>query len=73
MRSHSHCTSTRVEGAKPVGDPDALIRRIHADDKVLAVMRTRMAPGMVMVTTDLPMTPDTRTGKDFVVMNSGEA
>jgi hypothetical protein len=32
-----------------------------------------MAPGMVMLTTDLPMTPDTRTGKDFVVMNSGEA
>jgi hypothetical protein len=68
-----HAVAYGEAGAKPVSDPDALIRRIHADDKVLAVMRTRMAPGMVMVTTDLPMTPDTRTGKDFVVMNSGEA
>ncbi|MBN9009316.1 MAG: L,D-transpeptidase, partial [Rhizobiales bacterium] len=61
------------EGAKLVADPDAMIRRIHADDSVLAFMRNHMAPGMVMVTTDLPMTPDTRTGKDFVVMNSGES
>jgi hypothetical protein len=68
-----HAVTYGEEGAKPVSDPDALIRRIHADDKVLDVMRQRMTPGMVMVTTDLPMTPDTRTGKDFVVMNSGEA
>jgi hypothetical protein len=68
-----HAVAYGEEGARPVSDPDALIRRIHADDKVLDVMRAHMVPGLVMVTTDLPMTPDTRTGKDFVVMNSGEA
>jgi hypothetical protein len=31
-----------------------------------------MKPGMVLVTTDLPATPDTRTGKDFVVMDAVE-
>lgn len=68
-----HAVAYGEEGAKLVSDPDALIRRIHADDHVLDVMRQRMTPGMVLVTTDLPMTPDTRTGKDFVVLNSGEA
>ena len=68
-----HAVAYGEEGAKLVADPDAMIRRIHADDSVLAFMRNHMAPGMVMVTTDLPMTPDTRTGKDFVVMNSGES
>ena len=68
-----HAVAYGDQGAKLVSDPDALIRRIHADDNVLAFMRSHMTPGLVMVTTDLPMTPDTRTGKDFVVMNSGEA
>jgi len=68
-----HAVAYGGEGARLVSDPDALIRRIHADDNVLAFMRSHMTPGLVMVTTDLPMTPDTRTGKDFVVMNSGEA
>jgi hypothetical protein len=29
-----------------------------------------MKPGMVFVTTDEPATPDTRSAKDFVVMDA---
>jgi hypothetical protein len=29
----------------------------------------RLAPGTVLVTTDLPATPETRSGKDFVVLD----
>jgi hypothetical protein len=29
-----------------------------------------MKPGMVFVTTDQPATPDTRSGKDFVVLDA---
>lgn len=46
----------------------AVIRRVSADKAVIDVTTARMHPGMVMVTTDLPAHPDTRTGKDFVVM-----
>ncbi len=48
----------------------ALIRRISADKAVIAAMTARMHSGMVLVTTDLPTHPDTRTNKDFVVMTT---
>jgi hypothetical protein len=32
-----------------------------------------MHPGMVLVTTELPAHPDTRTGDDFVLMNSEQS
>lgn len=54
-----------------VNVPDAetaVIRRISADKAVINAMTARMHPGMVLVTTDLPAHPDTRSGKDFVVM-----
>jgi hypothetical protein len=35
-------------------------------------MKQRMHIGLVLVTTDLPSAPDTRTGKDFVVLNQDE-
>jgi hypothetical protein len=37
---------------------------------VLDAINKRMKPGMVFITTDRPATPDTRTGKDFVVMDA---
>jgi hypothetical protein len=51
-------------------EPDgALIRRLRADGPVLAAMKARMHPGMVLVMTDLPAHADTRTGSDFVIMS----
>jgi hypothetical protein len=32
-------------------------------------IRKRMKPGTVLVTTDLPATPDTRSDKSFVVID----
>jgi hypothetical protein len=33
-------------------------------------MADRMHPGMVLITTELPSHPDTRTGDDFVLMDT---
>ncbi|MCA3572747.1 MAG: L,D-transpeptidase [Aestuariivirga sp.] len=50
--------------------PDtSVINRIRAGADVVNAMKQRMHIGLVLVTTDLPSTPDTRTGQDFVVLN----
>ena len=55
-------------------EPDeAVLKRIKADQPVLQAMQARMHPGMVLVTTELPAHPDTRTGNDFVLMNSEQS
>lgn len=60
---HHHEDGVNVPDAET-----AVIRRISADRKVIDAMSARMHPGMVLVTTDLPAHPDTRSNKDFVVM-----
>ena len=61
-----------AEGA--LVEPDAaVLKRIEADEAVLKAMRERMHPGMVLITTELPAHPDTRTGADFVLMNSEQS
>jgi len=35
----------------------------------VAKLRDKMHPGMVVVVTDAPLHPDTRSGKDFVIMS----
>ena len=60
---HHHEDGVNVPDAET-----AVIRRVSADRTVIDAMTARMHPGMVMVTTDLPAHPDTRSGKDFVVM-----
>jgi hypothetical protein len=56
------------------GDVDAAdlatIQRIRGDHAVIEAIRTRMHPGTVMVTVDQPMTEDSRTAQDFVVMTT---
>jgi len=51
----------------------SVLQRISATEDVLSTMRERMHPGMVFVTTDLPAHPDTRSGRDFVVMGQGDS
>jgi hypothetical protein len=54
-----------------ISGPDAdLLRRITGDTAVIEAMKERMHPGMVLVTTDEPITPDTFTGGGFSILTS---
>ena len=48
----------------------SIVERIKPPADVQAAIDERMKPGMVFVTTDQPATPETRSGKDFTVMDS---
>lgn len=52
------------------GREEDIIKRISADKAFVDAMRKSMHPGMVLVTTDAPLHPDSRSGKDFVVVAS---
>jgi hypothetical protein len=45
------------------------IARLRADDRFLARMRSALHPGAVLIVTDAPLSPDSRSGKDFVIMS----
>ena len=49
--------------------PDGLLQRLRSEDSFVAKLRDKMHPGMVVVVTDAPPHPDTRSGKDFVIMS----
>jgi hypothetical protein len=54
-----------------ISAPDAdLLRRITGDTAVIDAMKARMHPGMVLVTTDDPITPDSFTGGGFSIITS---
>jgi hypothetical protein len=46
-----------------------LIQRIDGAPDVMEAIRKLIRPGTVLLTTDLPATPGTRSGKDFMVMD----
>ncbi len=46
----------------------ATMKRITAEANVQRAVRERLHPGMLIVLTDLPAHPDTRTNSDFVLM-----
>jgi hypothetical protein len=48
----------------------SVVERVTPPQNVLDAINARMKPGMVFITTDRPATSDTRTGKDFVVMDA---
>ncbi len=51
--------------------PDtSTVERITPPPEVQAAIDARMAPGMVLVTTDQPANAETRTGKDFTIMDA---
>ena len=63
-----------THAAVGAGDPDAsTLYRIEASTAVYQAMRARMHPGMKIVTTDLSAHHQTRSGRDFVVINQDEA
>jgi hypothetical protein len=55
----------------PIARDEDVIQRIGADQSFVSVMRERMHPGMTMVLTDAPLSPDSRSGKDFVIVTTG--
>ncbi|WP_424391241.1 hypothetical protein [Methyloceanibacter sp.] len=58
-------------GKKGASKPStSVVERIKPPAAVQAAIDERMKPGMVFVTTDQPATPETRSGKDFTVMDS---
>lgn len=58
------------ESTSDVVSPEAgIIRRIGGDQKIIDAMTRRMHLGMMLVVTDLPAHPDTRSGQDFVIMS----
>ncbi len=66
-----HVMSFAAEPGGVIGEPDAqLLRRITAEIPVIDAMKQRMHPGMVLITTDDPMTPDTSTGEGFSIITS---
>lgn len=50
--------------------PDDLIRRLVVTPAFAAKMARHMHPGLTMILTDAPLTPDRRSGRDFVVVAS---
>lgn len=45
-----------------------LISRISADPPFVATMQKVLHPGAILILTDAPLAPDSRSGKDFVIM-----
>ena len=69
-----HAISHHDDAGLSLAEPeDSVLKRIKADKRVLEALQTRMHPGMVLVTTELPAHPDTRSGDDFVLMNTDPA
>lgn len=68
-----HAITHHDQTGIPLGQPDeAVLQRIKADDGVRKAMADRMHPGMVLVTTELPSHPDTRSGEDFVLIDTDQ-
>ena len=60
--------STDPKVAAQSANQDTLTR-IRADRSINDAIRARMKPGVVLVTVDLPLSADSRSGKDFVILN----
>lgn len=66
-----HGITHHEDPAHPLQSEDKLIQRLTADPGFVKRMRASLHPGMVFIVTDLPLTPDRRSGHDFVIMNVG--
>lgn len=68
-----HAITHHDQTGIPLGQPDeAVLQRIKSDEAVRQAIAARMHPGMVLITTELPSHPDTRTGEDFVLINTDQ-
>lgn len=63
---------TLSHAAEPNGTSqpeENVLQRLQADEKFVVAVRDKMHPGMTTILTGAPLHPDTRTGKDFVIMS----
>ena len=63
-----HSISHHPDPAFPKKREEYLINRLTADKAFVARMSAHMHPGMMMVVTDLPLHPNSRSDEDFVIM-----
>lgn len=61
---------THHEASAALGRPDDLVRRLVVEPAFAATMARHIHPGTTMILTDAPLTPDRRSGRDFVVVAS---
>ncbi len=57
------------EDAGTVSAASGIISRISADPPFVATMQKVLHPGAILILTDAPLAPDSRSGKDFVIMS----
>ncbi len=68
---HWKSVSFTKGGAKLVDSGERLIERIESSPALARKVADLMHPGLILVTTDEPAQPETRTKRDFVVMAQG--
>jgi len=51
------------------GDPMRGLHRVKAEESLVAQIKEHTHPGMLFILTDLPLHPDRRSGRDFVIMS----
>ena len=56
--------------AKSEASSLATLQRIGGDKQVIAAITERLHPGATLTTVDLPITMESRSGRDFVVMTT---
>ena len=66
-----HGVSHHPDPSHPSVSEEMVINRLTADHQFVGLMQRHMHPGMVMIVTSLPTSPNTRSAKDFVVMTTG--
>ena len=45
------------------------LRRLTTENDFVAALKPKMHPGMIFILTDAPLHPDSRSGRDFVIMS----
>lgn len=64
-----HAITHHEQAGLALGQPEELLlARLTIDPAIREELHEYLHPGMTLVTTDLPAHPDTRSGRDFVVM-----
>lgn len=64
-----HAVTYAADSGKIAQQPERFLQRLTASPSVMSAIREKMHPGMVVVLTDAPLHPDTRSGKDFVIVS----
>jgi formylmethanofuran dehydrogenase subunit C len=58
-----------ADGEGATAPNTAVLERIKGSAEVMEAIGTHMKPGTVLVTTDAPATPESRSATDFVVID----